>query len=552
MHAPEDFTAPESSSTKRRSAPGLLLDRFLGLLSLIALMGSASCAPALNQNWVQVETQHIRLRSNQGESAARKMALRLQGLRDVVHSSVLRCGFAEGKERIEVTSLTPREFRKIADRHVSGYFSPAPRNSMGRRADQIVLPGELGEADRQVFQHELAHQLITNCFPAAPIWLHEGIANFLETMQVSGGKLSIGFPRYLVSEYATSPSATLFRGQVIEQVPLVALPSPSTLVSMSMESFYAPPHKDERELLLKLRGNYAAAWGLVHFLQVGAEDLHAPFQRYLKQLMLGGDPSAAWQAELGGQPLDARLREYLLHKADGYLEQDYQPPAPPAPPTLRALTPMESELHLAWLWGFDDPKSRAEARIHAERALKYDQKSPDAELVVALTLLFEDETKEGLARLDAALARTPANAGLLSLWLLVAEDSGMKASLQGLAVERAAKLRAAASDPMHFTALARHELFLGHSEQALQDSQRSIQSGPHCSECWEVRAGTLANARRWPEAFAALRRAGHLVPHGAPERLAQLQNLRSEFEKFRTQHPEPPTAPRNSAPAAID
>lgn len=502
------------------------------LLSLIVLLICVGCAPAMNENWVQVETQHIRLRSNEGESAARKMAERLQRMHDVVHASVLSCGFKSQEDRIEVTSLSPHHFTKVAGRDVAGFFRPAPQGAMGRRADQIVLPNELGVAVRQVFQHELAHQLVANCFPAAPMWLNEGMAGFLETLQVSGKTMSIGFPRYVVSEYSTSSSAVLFRGQIIEQVYVGSLPTTLDLLKISGQEFYTPAHSDERELVSKRQGNYTAAWGLVHFLQLGAEDLHDPFQRYLQALIDGTDPQAAWQAELGGIPLDERLREYLLHSANGYLVRDYEPPAPSQPPSLRALTPTESELHLAWLWGFDDPARRTQAKQHAQRTLEYDAANSEAALILTLTFLHEKKPEQALKQLESALAPSPDDPALLALWLSLASRDGNTSA----AAKNAARLRRGATAPMHFAVLARYDVLLGDSEQALKDSKRSIESGPSCSECWEARAVALASSHKWPGALAAARRAGHLVPHAASATLARLKALQTQLEKLQAEH----------------
>lgn len=519
--------------------PQDLHTRLARLLSLIALVSGVGCAPAMNQGWVQVETQHIRLRSNQGESAARKMAERLQDLHDVVHASVLRCGFTGQKDRIEVTSLSPNDFRKVAGRDVAAYFRPGPWGSMGQRADQIVLPDELGVAVRQVFQHELAHHLVANCFPAAPTWLNEGIAGFLETLQVSGEKLSIGFPHYVVSEYATSASAVLFRGQIIEQVPLRSLPGTSELLDFSPQQFYTPAHADERELKRKRLGNYAAAWGLVHFLQLGAEDLHDPFQRYLQALMDGNDPEAAWQTELGGIRLDERLREYLLHSANGYLVRDYDPPAKAQSPTLRALTSRESELHLAWLWGFDEPSRLAQARHHALRALESGAANAEAELILTLSFLYEGKPKQALQQLESGLVKSPEDPALLALWLSLALENGDAPASRDATDKNAAKLRSGATDPMHFAVLARYDVLLGHSEQALKDSKRSIERGPNCSECWEARAVALAASLKWPAALSAARRAGHLVPHATPGTLSRLKTLQTQLENLQAAHRPP-------------
>ncbi len=546
--------APGCSSFNGGSA-SRLLDWLVMLVASVALFGTMSCAPAMHENWVQVETQDIRLRSNRGQAQARKMAERLQAMHDVVYASVLSCGFAGPHEHVEVTSLSPGQFERISDPDRAGFFRPAFRGTMGRRADEIVLRDELGHQARQVFQHELSHRLIARCFPAAPIWLNEGMASFLETLQVSGRKLSIGFPAYHVSEYATMSSAALFHGQVIEQVPADVLPSARALIAMSPQDFYEPQHSDERELDQKRRGNYAAAWGLVHFLQLGSEARHAPFQRYLRGLMEGKDPRAVWRAEISTDRIDEQLTHYLLTSATDYLVRDYEPPNHDTPPVVRSLTPAQRELQLAWLFGFGEEELRAQARHRATRALGDEHTRAEAAHVLALTYLYGGDVDAATDRLDAGLSRAPDDANLLALWLSLSLTKRDQAAVAPKLVDRTRRLRRVASAPEHFAVLATHEASLGHAEQARGDSTRSIRTAPNCSECWEAHAIALASSGRFPEARGAAQRAAHLIPHPTQGRLTGLKQLERELAKLETearQNQSEIRAPRSNEGKVID
>lgn len=47
---------------------------------------------------------------------------------------------------------------------------------------RIVVRGSHTRGMAQVVTHELTHRLVAACLPDAPVWLHEGLAMYFETI----------------------------------------------------------------------------------------------------------------------------------------------------------------------------------------------------------------------------------------------------------------------------------------------------------------------------------------------------------------------------------
>lgn len=491
------------------------------LVTLAAFIVGCFGAQPRTEGWVEVTTKHVRLRSMQDVETATRIATGLQRSRDALATSFLDCPTDPTRGRIEVTTLPEEEYELVGPRRSAGFYQNPGLSALTSSPGQIVVREELTFEARQVFQHEIVHRLVATCYPQAPSWLNEGLASFLETVEVGPSRLVVGVPTFRISPLATSANPVWARSATLMEVPIGWLPPTNALVNMNRGEFNAADENRFENL-----SHRAAAWALVHYLEIGAPDLSPRFDRYLGSLRAGArSPEEAWVREFGDVDVNGRVRAYLT-EATQYVELAWKAPAR-ATPVARPMTRAQGELHWAWLWSFHSAEDRAHAREHALRAMSDPTARAEAALIVALAELAEGKKAAARATVDRGLSESPRDAALLAfavelrhaLW----RDHG---AMSPDADELAARLLPIAALPEQHVVLSAHALIRNDAERALAHSQRAITIGPGCWRCWVARALATSAAERWPEALAALDRAMNLLPHGDRSGAAQLARVR--------------------------
>lgn len=153
-----------------------------------------------------------------------------------------------------MTPFKPRRDGKRQD-NVAGYFTSRPD------ANYLVLAPHGGEFTYHVIFHEFTHHVIRLNIPRAPLWLHEGLAEFYGTF--AGSERD---NRSVVGRPLPHHLAMLHNHPMI---PLQVLLSP-----------------DVRKVAFRTRVStgvfYAESWALIHYLLLGEESRH---RRGLQQLL---------------------------------------------------------------------------------------------------------------------------------------------------------------------------------------------------------------------------------------------------------------------------
>jgi tetratricopeptide (TPR) repeat protein len=313
----------------------------------------------------------------------------------------------------------------------------------------------------------------------------------------------------------------LARSSTLTEVPIGWLPPTNALVNMSRREFNAVDENRFENL-----SHRAAAWALVHYLEIGAPDLAPRFDRYLAALRAGArSPEEAWASEFGDVDVNGRVRHYLT-EATQYVELAWEAPAR-ATPTARPMTRAEGELHWAWLWSFHSAEDRAHAREHALRAMGDPRARAEAALIVALADVAQGKTAAARAAVDRGLSEMPRDAALLALAVELRHSLWREQGVMSPDVDQlAARLLPVARLPEQHVVLSAHALIRNDEERALAHSQRAITIGPGSWRCWVARALATGAAERWPEALAALDRAMNLLPHGDRSGATQLARVR--------------------------
>jgi len=519
-----------SSSNRPRfgAVNAVLKSVSFAISTMVVGLGTSACSASLAtpiDGWVVVETEHVRLRAEMPQAEAQELASEMQQIRDAFASKVLNCGFQQKAGLIEATAIPQEQFERIGPTNSAGYF----RKYGAVWVDyppQIVLPTSFQSSSRQVYQHELTHWLNALCFPSAPVWLDEGLAKLLETAVVGKNQISIGLPAFLFVSRNEGFQYGDFQGMEIQIIPRNFVPSASELLSLDRQTFYSRSKSRERQL--QAIGNYAAAWSLIHMLELGDQDLKLRFARYINALHSGQEsPDAVWKEEFDHIDLNARLAAYRDREQLPYFDIAYQAPAR-TPPKVRKMPPGEAHLHWTWLLG---PTDKIKAREHLTAALADPSTNALARAMAAGMYAQDDQFAEADIEVQKGLVAHPTDAHLLHAQLQL-EMTGRNGSSNRRALEQGVnELRSVARTAEQLNAVARGELMIGNAEAALDYSQRALAERRECWPCLVTRAGAQAKLERWSEALESLEHASRWISHDNPEAFARINELKEQVRR---------------------
>jgi tetratricopeptide (TPR) repeat protein len=492
--------------------------RARGALALLALVASLlatgcsatrtppKCPSAGGSAWRELSTRHFVVVTDVDERRARETAKELEtmfeDLRAAAFPRVERVSpltvvvFADDREREAFrTVIAAGEF---ADRFPIDLES-APTVVLGAARYTSL------EADwRRIVLHELTHSFLRRAYGGVPIWLNEGLADYLSTLRVEDGKAILGErPPY----YRLTPGFTPTVGQ---------------LLSADRDTFYAGRQdtlggRDARYLY------YSGAWALVHFLQNGPDPMRALFQSFVQRLGAGETTADAWRATLGRVPASDFERDYLAYlTAERWrlFERDVHPAEPS--PVERARVLGDEEVHLLWarLASLSVPPASpasAETQIaEAERAAPGSAEVSYRRGALALARL---QAERASTQFDAALARAPREPRYLYGAAITRERQlGPAGTGDGELRDLADRLAetATSADELTWVALARARA--GDDAEAMRRADQAVAVDPSYYRAYVGRALVHFRAARYADAVADQRRAVALAPEQSQER----------------------------------
>ncbi len=484
----------------------------------VAALALASCVPKEPRVWTQAETEQVRVRGEMEMHAISQLAASVQEMWDALASSVLPCAFTPSLGSLELTVLSDEAYELVAPPATDGYYGGSTFDEAIGGTGMVVVRNRLSRGARQLIQHEMGHRLVHQCMPGAPAWLNEGLASFIETADAGDGRLSIGIAPYWPAADAKAIQLLTYRGLLIHEVPLSDVPAPNELTKLSVEEFYAFADTGTSAKQRRV-AHYAAAWSLVHFLELGAPDLLSKWHSYLGAIASGRqDPGSAWDAEFGTQTLQTRLASYLQQDALPYTDLKYEPRQHEAP-ACRMLSPAEVDLHLArmnWLSGSGADDTALLDRL--VRAVGDPSTAVRTGLLQAVILLQAERLTDAEAALESVLMREPGQVHALPLLLevrLQLSQQDEPPHPRPTLVRTVERLRQAPASAGRSIALARFELTFGDPSNASELSASTVQAWPRCARCWLVHAVALAATGRTASAVQAATRASNLLPETA-------------------------------------
>jgi len=279
----------------------------LAVLAVAAAARRADAAPAAGKGWPMkqdnagfliVETPHYVIKTDLGPDAAQLIATHQEALFGELYARL--AGTKPGIIQVPRASVLVVGSK---EKYLS-LMGPDAKGSQGQffsGKNQLSAWGAKDDMDGllETLRHEGTHQLVLPFIgDKCPIWLNEGLSEFFERAQFTGGQFLVG--------QAPIHSVNYLKKALAEDR-LVTVPK---MLAMKPDEWLSMVKKEDKEAYTY----YLEAWVMVHFLQ-GAENgkYRTPFLQYIWHLSRGRDSKDAWDLAFGGDVagFEKRLREYV-------------------------------------------------------------------------------------------------------------------------------------------------------------------------------------------------------------------------------------------------
>jgi tetratricopeptide (TPR) repeat protein len=460
----------------------------IALLTSVSVSGKP--APAEKPDtWIEVQTPHFIVASNDGENTARRVADQFEQIR-FLYSKALQPGirldpgipiliFAVKNEK-SLSQLIPEYWVQTGHTHPAGLFVPGPeKNYIALRTDVE------GEFPYLPIYHEYVHLIVNLNYQHFPDWLNEGFADFLgcATLVTKGGKL--GQPS----------SSELY---VLQQNKLLPL---DILFKVDHQS----PYYNEAN---KTSIFYAESWALVHYLMLDPEKRKDNvLSKYISFVENGADPVDAANRAFGDlAQLQKALQSYVTKTS--YFE--YAVPLPARSDSkdyaVRTISPAEAQARLG---DFDLYRGQNDAaREKLLEAIRLDPNLPAAQESMGQLLFRQDERDEADKYFSRAVALDSKSALAHYYHAMLVMSRGADPKEEEDA--KAALEKAVALNPGFGPAWSDLGILYsnkpGTLDKALGAAQRAVQSMPGEAHFQYNLAAVLARMERYDDARTIVRK----------------------------------------------
>ena len=258
---------------------------------LLVVFTFSTIAAQTRDGWRSVRTNHLHVIGNADPEKLRQVAIWLEYFhgafarlvsRNVIDSSVPTTVIVFRDD----ASFTPfKPLYQGRPANVSGFFQP------GDDVNYIAISLDPRDPDPySTAFHEYVHLHTKDNVPGAPIWLHEGLAEFYGSLQFSGNDAFLGAPL----------NGYLYLLRQVELLPL------KTLFSIGTDS----PHYNEMD---KSGIFYGQSWALVHYLMLSGRGGQDQFKQFLQRVGRGDETAKAIESTYGVtlDTLEEELRSYV-------------------------------------------------------------------------------------------------------------------------------------------------------------------------------------------------------------------------------------------------
>jgi tetratricopeptide (TPR) repeat protein len=242
-------------------------------VALLSCQASFALPPA-KEKWIRVRSNHFEIIGNAQPHVAEDVALQFEHFR----------AFMEMGEPAR-ESVPPIKVFLFKNEDSFAPYKRSPNgevyNFIGVFNDTpygvyIAMRADLEEETFQVVYHEYVHYYFSRKPVAIPLWLHEGMAEYLSTFKSNGKKVLLGepIPAHL---------------ETLRRIPWMAL---GDLFKADLSS---PEYNEaERQSLF-----YAQSWAFLHYMRHARPDLYANLNRLVQALNEGKSTLDAFEQAYG-------------------------------------------------------------------------------------------------------------------------------------------------------------------------------------------------------------------------------------------------------------
>lgn len=412
------------------------------------------------------------------------------------------------------------EYQQFGPRRSLGFFTKGLHDI--DPAPTMVVTGALGDQTRTLLLHELSHHFSHYYLPRAPVWVDEGLAEYLSALAVEPTKVTFGAPLpdwpHVRIAREWDPITQLYGGGVaVHEFPSIgALRAADRQVSGTAKT------------LLQ-----AASWTLVHMLEEPTHGYRERFHSYLGRLAAGDDADAAGDELFAASEIEDLEADYRSYFKDAIVRPwhvDYEPPDS-VPVVERAMD--EAEVHLLWadLHAWKSPGGFQRAQADLAEAAQRARGSPE---VAYWRARFASVTDTGpppaqlLRRVVAARPEEPRYWAALAEVLLAEQRRAAQPPTRELE-QVTAKLATLARTAVAWRLVAEYRLQAAAFDAGVDAAHHALAADSSCWSCADVLGALLYRAGRLQEAIDAERLAVELVPEAFVETRAAVQARLEEY-----------------------
>lgn len=357
--------------------------RFCFAFLFIAWFAISRASGATKEPWIEARSPHFTVISDAGEKQARRIADQVEQIREVFQAAFPKLRADMGKP-VVIFALKSEESMKVllpTYWAVKGHMHPAGLYIPGEGKHCVVVRANIqGDNPYEVVYHEYAHALENLNFQELPLWLSEGVAEFLGNSKIHEGFVEIGIP-----------AAHHF--EVLRENKLIPI---EVLLQVDAKS---PYYNEENRASMF----YAESWTLAHYLMMDPEARQKQLlQNFLTAYQSSGNQLEAAQKSFGdlakfGQAMERYSRQdrFYVGRVNSSVHGDAKSYE------IRTLPPAEVDALRGDL--YTRTRRPKEAQIALDAALQEDPSLPLVHEELGMLALSQQETEKAEAEFTKAI-----------------------------------------------------------------------------------------------------------------------------------------------------
>lgn len=241
--------------------------------------------------WFEVKSPHFLIYSDAGEGQARQVAMKLEQFRAVIEKAMpaLRISssrptkvFAVRDEKT-LKALLPSYWERKGGMRPAGVFIPGGSQSLA------AMRLDTGDTSYRIIRHEYFHDLESLNFHSLPVWLTEGLAEFLANSDIRDDKARLGMPSI--------------------QLMYLRKMTPIPLRDLLLAGTNSPLYRQEDRAQIF----YSQSWALTHMLMMSPGMGNGKkMNEFIQHLRDGDEEISAFEKTFGQvQDVERSLGEYV-------------------------------------------------------------------------------------------------------------------------------------------------------------------------------------------------------------------------------------------------